>query len=189
VWAFEAHPELFEELRANVARWPGAIRAVNAAIWRAHGTVVLEMPPGFATNRGLARVSTGGAAGIEVPARTLDECFAEHPAPSLVKLDVEGHEMAVLEGGARTLERLRDCIFEEHAEPPTPVTERFRAAGFEVYRMARSLRHVRLLPLDSGEPRSAWEPTNFLATRDARRALARLRAPGWQSLRGAPSRA
>ena len=39
---------------------------------------------------------------IEVEVRTMDEIF-EGDAPALLKIDVEGHELAVLEGGSKTL--------------------------------------------------------------------------------------
>ncbi|MDW8371347.1 MAG: FkbM family methyltransferase [Geminicoccaceae bacterium] len=51
------------------------------------------------------RIASGDASGrslIEVPATTLDALFAER-APRVVKIDVEGHEGAVLDGGRRLL--------------------------------------------------------------------------------------
>ena len=187
VWAFEAHPAVFEELCGNAARWTTPIHAENVAVWRTAGTVSLETPPGFETNRGLARISAGANDALQVPARMLDDYFPGG-ALSVLKLDVEGHELAVLEGAARLLAagRLRDCVFEEHREPPTPVTEHLRNRGYEIFRIARAFRGVRLLPLDSREPRSSWEPTSFLATREAGRARKRLAPRGWQCLGGRP---
>jgi FkbM family methyltransferase len=183
VFAFEAHPVIFQELEWNIALWKEArIHAVNVALSRERGVVFLDVPRDFTTNRGLCSVSDEGGEGVlRVPAQPLDDFFASE-APALMKIDVEGHELAVLEGAARTLAGLRDIVFEEHRPFPTPVTELLAARGFEIFRIARALRGVRLLPGDASAPRSEWEPTNFLATRDRARAFARLRPSGWRSL-------
>ena len=183
VFAFEAHPEVFKELEWNVALWKAApIHAVNVALSRERGVVSLEVPGDFKANRGLSRVSDGPSEGsLSVPAKPLDDFFPAE-GPVLMKIDVEGHELAVLQGAARTLAGVRDIVFEEHRPFPTPVTELLAAQGYEIFRIARTFRGVRLLPSDSIALRSAWEPTSFLATRDPARSAARFRTKGWRSL-------
>jgi FkbM family methyltransferase len=199
VHAFEAHPAIFEELAFNVSLWEGLwndsrVRAENVAISRESGSVSLSMPRGFETNRGLSRVPAPGEpadpGSLTVPAKRLDEVLGVEPV-SVVKLDVEGHELAVLEGARDMLGagRARDIVFEEHGGYPTPVTALLSGHGYRLLRIERSFRGVRLLAPDAVSPRSTWEPTSFLATRDPGRVSRRFRASGWQALGGWSSRA
>lgn len=114
VCAIEAHPDIFDELRHNAARWGAAtrFRLVHAAASNAAGRVLLEMPAGFCANRGLARVTasaTPTASALEVQALTLDDLYQGERPPSVVKLDVEGHELAALEGARGLLARARSA--------------------------------------------------------------------------------
>lgn len=50
----------------------------------------------------------------------LDEAVSAHCAlvdNVLIKIDVEGHERAILAGGPATLQRCRACIIEFHTQP------------------------------------------------------------------------
>ncbi|MEO8799936.1 MAG: FkbM family methyltransferase, partial [Polyangiaceae bacterium] len=123
VHSFEALPTIFEELTANVRRFEKTFDDVklvshSVAVSDHAGTVRMEMPDGSETNHGLARVGENGS--LEVQAVTLDEVFAPTNI-SVMKLDVEGHELAVLNGAERLFkeERVRDCVFEEHRAYPT----------------------------------------------------------------------
>ena len=49
----------------------------------------------------------------EVPAVSIDTIAAEYGAPTHVKIDVEGHEAAVLRGGRETLTRFSPKLFLE----------------------------------------------------------------------------
>jgi FkbM family methyltransferase len=73
--------------------------------------------------------------GIKVELTTLDDFVWEQPTEiGLIKIDVEGHELAVLEGSTRTLEQrlARDIIFEDFSPQPSPVTLLLQQAGYEV---------------------------------------------------------
>jgi FkbM family methyltransferase len=51
-----------------------------------------------------------------VPATTVDALATQHGDPDLLKVDVEGHELRVVQGAMRTLERARPALFiEVHA--------------------------------------------------------------------------
>lgn len=187
VWAFEPHPQVFEALRANVARWSQvcAFHLERAAVTRTPGEVLLEVPPAFGSNRGLARVATGAASPgtmtVSVPAVTLDGVFRGRRAPTVMKLDIEGHELAALQGATHLLGALRDCVFEDHRDYPTDVSDLLEEQGYVVRRIERSLWGVSLIDPRAPVPQ-AWEATSYLATRDAARADARLRSPGWRCL-------
>ena len=49
----------------------------------------------------------------EVPAVSIDKIAAEYGAPTHIKIDVEGHEAAVLRGGRETLTRFSPKLFLE----------------------------------------------------------------------------
>jgi FkbM family methyltransferase len=196
VVCFEAHPEIAAELRANVARWeplagPGVIQVRETALSDREGTVRLEMPAHFATNRGVARVVSSegggepGAATIEVTCETLDAVLAGMGPVGLAKMDVEGHEEAVLRGAKGVLGKgqVRDWVFEHHPDYPSPVTELFEGAHYHVFQIQKQFFGPALAPAADRAERSIWEPTNYLATLDPGRALNRLRPRGWKVLR------
>ena len=105
VWAFEPHPAMFGALKA---RYGQRAKVLQIALSDAPGTAVLRLPPG---NVSWASISPENAfeladasAGLEevsVETRTLDS-FALSDL-GLLKIDVEGHEEAVLRGAIATL--------------------------------------------------------------------------------------
>jgi FkbM family methyltransferase len=116
VRAFEPVPD--------TARWLNQLIAENGADnveWapvavsdRAH-TVVLET---VAHASGLSHVtpaapddgSVVGPDAVQVEAVVLDDFVDSHDTPTLVKIDVEGHELAVFRGMGRTLEHGRPVV-------------------------------------------------------------------------------
>jgi FkbM family methyltransferase len=113
VIAVEPDLENFEALTAKIAA-AGLERRVQlhqAAAAAKSGSVRFwrnELHPGD------HRI-TFGAQGMMVPAVTVDDLVAEAGAQSvsLLKIDVQGAEMLVLEGAKRTLEQMRPALFVE----------------------------------------------------------------------------
>jgi FkbM family methyltransferase len=111
VLAFEPEPGNLARLRARLRqRAPEArVEVIPAAVGDAPGTaylVINELHPGD---------HKLGAAGLPVPVVRLDDILAGRtwPAVSLIKIDVQGAEMAVIRGAAETLRRLRPALFVE----------------------------------------------------------------------------
>ena len=138
VWAYEPHPELFRRLKRNGARWAsdGRLSLFEAAVSNFDGIGHLRVPSGFSANSGTAALAPEGLA---VQVLTLDGSLPPAVVPTIAKVDVEGHEMAVLEGGARTFGRLRDVIFEDHDPYPTEVTSELERRGFRIFRLEKRL--------------------------------------------------
>ncbi len=199
VRAFEAHPEIFQELKYNVEQWRvqlplSQIEIQQVAVSEHRGTVTLGVPESFTTNRGLSSIvnletnsnqsTLTDFKTLAVESVSLDNLFPTSEKIGVLKLDVEGHEISVLKGAKNLLsqKRVRDFIFEEHREYPTSVTKYFEEIGYTVFRIQRKFFGPALLPPDSKVPRTRWEPTSFLATKHPQRAIGRFKESGWKSL-------
>jgi len=64
---------------------------------------------------------------------TLDWLAARFPAPDVIKIDVEGAELAVLAGGSRVLQQSPTIICEVAGQNTTAVWELLTAHGYAVY--------------------------------------------------------
>ena len=116
---------------------------------------------------------------IQVPMARLDQVLLQGEVPTVIKIDVEGHELAVLQGadGFLGTGRVRDVLFEEHHEYPTATTDLLQSNGFSVLKIQKTFSGSTASP--SRSLSHPWEPPNYLATRQPQRAL-RLAGPcGW----------
>jgi FkbM family methyltransferase len=142
----------FEPAAACVAQLRGkfegdaSVRVMNVALGDAEGTITMEMEsdPLASTHRVVAGSSTGAATSV-VEVKTAQSVVAAHPElfPSVVKIDVEGHEGAVLDGMQSLLadRRLRCVGIEVHFTllgqrgehgRPAQMQERLESSGFTV---------------------------------------------------------
>ena len=187
VYAFEPVPSLAEALA-----WKFAPRVVvrNIALSRESGTAILRIPlldgvplSGLASlNEGAG--ATAAATEIAVQTRPLDEVFAGDAG--FIKIDVEGHEEAVLDGAARTIARCRPRLLVEIEEDRVPgASARIHAflrrfnyrgyfvcgralAGFETFDPATMQRPADIAGFQAGVPRTAFDRycNNFLFVAD-----------------------
>lgn len=196
---FEPHPILFRELSENVARWaqfPATARVEprELALGASSGKGQLTTTARFDSNMGLASMAsrTEGGDAIttnEVTLARLDEVLPDVEI-GVMKLDVEGYELQVLEGASKLLEqsRVRDIVFEELDPPPTPVMELLESFNFRIFSLDQRLWGPALgAPTAAAAARSLDDPS-YLATVDPARALDRLRTRGWATLSAGPAR-
>lgn len=188
VHSFEALPAIYEELKANIGRFRESFPNVrfhphSAAVSDHAGVLRMEMPQGFDSNRGLARIGVDGS--VEVNAIKLDDVFTNDGKIGVMKLDVEGHELSVLRGAEKLFRehRVRDCVFEEHRAIPTDVTSWLESHGYRIFRIARTTLGPVLVNAARPFRRVKWLPQNFVATADAGRAKRKFAPLGWASLR------
>ncbi len=174
VYAFEPVPWLAEALAEKFA--PRVV-VRNIALSRESGTAVLRIPViGGAEITGLA--SLAGAAGpvsacteIAVATHPLDEVFAGDAG--FIKIDVEGHEQAVLDGAARTIRRCRPRLLIEIEEHRTPgalghigaFMRRFNYRGF-------FLRHHAVWPVEEFDAATMQRPADIADFRASARRTA-----------------
>jgi FkbM family methyltransferase len=132
VVAFEPNPVIFKLL---ARRMPRSVEVRNHALSDVSGTAILRVP----TYRGCATIEPanelyglGPVSTQQVDARRLDDLSLPGPI-GFIKIDVEGHELAVLRGGQSSLQRYRPRLLIE-------IEERHRPGSLEeVRRLLNSL--------------------------------------------------
>lgn len=141
--AFEPHPGEHARLLQH-RRW-NAPRLITAPLALSDVQALLPLQPGPTGNPGMTAVGNFSAGTPEgallVAAVAGDALIASGllPSPTAVKLDVEGHEAAVLRGMARALASpaLSIVVFEDSQEPDTAPKQLLRAAGLQITLLER----------------------------------------------------
>ncbi len=99
VLAIEAHPEIYRYLQGNVALNEAEnVQTMHYALGAEPGDVAMT------NRRSDDQNYITGDGGVRVAMRSLDELLPNKPV-RLLKLDVEGYELSVLQGARRTLAR------------------------------------------------------------------------------------
>lgn len=150
VFAFEPVPANHRLLAENCARNGfGNIEVHQLAVSNSEGTISFEVPPD--ENGGVGRISTNterGKDAITVNATTLDHFVEEHGINRLdaMKIDVEGAEVRVLEGGRTAIQKFRPVMIVE-LNPPclrrfgsdeAELVQSIRSLGYGIYRATAS---------------------------------------------------
>jgi FkbM family methyltransferase len=144
VIAVEPDPEIALRAGENIAlNGLANARVIQAAASAAAGeTVALYRAPDLHPNRGMASLHPHGhltGPATEVQTITVDEVC---PGPvALIKIDVEGHEAAVVAGAAQVIERYSPAIVFEYAphllaDPAECPFGRLAGAGYLMYRIS-----------------------------------------------------
>jgi FkbM family methyltransferase len=115
VIALEPEEQNFRLLTSACRRFPpGRIEAIQAAASHEDGMRLLELNP---LNPADHKLSTGDT-GVAIKSVSIDQLLAERDRPtvSLIKIDVQGAEVAVIRGARETIHRCRPALFVEIGE-------------------------------------------------------------------------
>lgn len=191
VIAFEPYSRMYERLSKNVHMWHmtsniAAIDLRKQALSSEVGKGTLSIPNNIARNGGLASLvatSNDRNEKEDVSLTTLDATI-ENSKVAVLKLDVEGHELAVLRGCVRALEqhRIRDIVFEEYRPFPSDAHRMLSGYGYHIFRISRTLFGPTLKEANYRSDRFRDALPNYLATLDAERAMSLIRPRKWMAL-------
>jgi FkbM family methyltransferase len=110
VVCFEAHPATAKccerELQINNIT---NVALINAAVSNAPGTVTFYEGP----IPSMASLVLAQGNAISIPAITLDQVIESHPAPHVIKMDIEGAEARALKGARKLLTEARPILIAE----------------------------------------------------------------------------
>ena len=150
VHSFEPLPHCVEELKGNVARLPG-VRVYAVALGEREGEATMHVNShshsssilGLGERHRKAFPDAREVQTIKVPVSTLDRELKSVPLedPILLKLDVQGYEVQVLEGAAETLKKVDYVLLEASFRPLyegektfLDIARMMEARGFEFLR-------------------------------------------------------
>lgn len=115
VIAFEPHPETYNRLRKNVSlnSWDN-VETVHAALSSQDGEIDIST----CQERTMAKVGLERTGQTKVKSMRLDTILEQRGIGivELCKIDVEGHEVQVLNGGSDSLHKIKRIIIEYHTK-------------------------------------------------------------------------
>lgn len=198
VIAFEPHPELFKRLLRNRDRWvaerpelKNRIRLVEAAVSESSGTATLHVPDGFSGNQGVASLVAANVENatmaLTVATTTIDEIVRQEGRDvGLLKIDIEGHELAAFRGAAHALSqgKIRNIIFEDHGGITSSAARFLASHGYDLFFLSKlPWRPVMCEPGFAAWAASiSFDAPNLLATREPRLATERMKGLGYRCL-------
>lgn len=203
VIAYEPHPSIYHDfLQPNVERWRSQIEYTQISLHQIalsdrSGLAELAIPVEFERNQGLAQVipiseDSGDFSlkyspvksfdRLSIQCQRLDDCFADTDTVNLMKIDVEGHELAVFKGASKCLQqqRIHHIIFEAHDGYPSSVTNFLESHGYTVFGVQRHILGPKLVSPDSNNAAVKWLPTNYIATCKQEETISQFSKGGWQ---------
>lgn len=190
LYSFEPNPEALALLEAN--RQLSPVRCtwhIEAAALTQQACVLhLHLPAAYAHNKGTSYVSTTKQ-GYAVQGIALDDFFGKHTI-DVLKIDVEGHELALLEGAIRLLTegRIRHILFEDFAAWPSPVAQLLVRHGYTVLALRKGWWGMQLHSPEAAPRLPSWEEPNFVATLEPAYLAQCFSTGGYACLRGIPAR-
>jgi FkbM family methyltransferase len=135
VFVFEPDPSNLQRIEEHASRNRLALGIIPKAAWFTDGRMKFQRACFQSSmNRGAIAEDNlaAGESTIEVETVTLDSFGREHPLPSIIKIDVEGSEAAVLRGSDGIFGSAKPIVICEihHAQAASDVTHWLQARGY-----------------------------------------------------------
>jgi FkbM family methyltransferase len=109
---FEPDPDAYKSLKTNHEK-DNLIQVFNCALGVASGELTLNLGETSAQNSFLVEYGKSTKGKIVVPVKTLDDLYSEVDLfNTLLKIDVQGYEIQVLEGASKILNKLDFILLE-----------------------------------------------------------------------------
>jgi FkbM family methyltransferase len=192
VYAFEPHPTVFRMMQRNIDRWQSYPDAPQIIAWQLGVSDrdrrgFLQIPAYFDRNNGTSTVIEDGVQTqtdtIEITLTRLDSLIPNAAPISLLKVDVEGHEIKVFAGMGNLLgsQLVRNIVFEETSAYPAATHKLLESAGYSLFAFETTVWGLRLVA-----PSHAIRPSNFapnyIATCEPQRLQKVFGSNGWRCL-------
>ncbi|MFA6217280.1 MAG: FkbM family methyltransferase [Candidatus Omnitrophota bacterium] len=189
VLAFEPHQFVFSVLKDNVQLFKqnkkaGKITIFNAALSNARKEqrLVSFNEDDILKSWGTSYLSDDQSQGIPAMTTTLDEIVSKQSV-SLVKIDVEGHELRVLEGAQNLLRQkmIKNIVYENLVGAGDSVHKYLEGFGYTIFYISWGIKGVKLIPLKTLEALNPGAP-NYLASLESSFSVPEFKQWGWQCL-------
>lgn len=189
--SFEPLPELYNVLSHNVSpeEFP-QVELRELALSDKTGEAILTLPADFEKNDGIATLEERNeGTKIRIQTARLDDLKIKDKI-RLIKLDVEGHELAVLRGGVETITKseVDFILYEDLGKQTAEVTNILNGLGYKVFKLVKGFKGLRLEKPDYPFTYS-YDPDNYVALRDMSVVHDINTRPNWKLLRWKKERA
>jgi FkbM family methyltransferase len=150
VTAIEPQPMVSKLLRHNLEQFPPArFHVETIALSDSDGNAALYLDP---VNMGASSLHSQSATAVDVELRSTQGFLERFEKLDLVKIDVEGHEEAIIRSGADELRRLQPkaILFEDHGKKASPtgaIGGLLVACGYNIYGVRKGLMKTSLVPI------------------------------------------
>ena len=126
---FEPHPRIYQILKENIAvnNLSDQIKLHNCALGKENAILNFSSKQNDDTNNILVN-----GKGIKVPVKKLDDFEAEFEIVNLLKIDVEGFEKFILQGGHKMMYKT-ECIYFEVSE------DNFKEYGYSIQELLHTI--------------------------------------------------
>lgn len=165
--SFEPLPNLFKTLQKNVGQDYLNVELKELALSDHTGRATITIPDDFTKNDGIATLeSRSDGTKLIINTSRLDDLALTHKI-RLMKIDVEGHEMAVLMGALQTLKTcdVDFILYEDLGLKTNEVNFLLIDAGYKIFKLIKSFTGLKLVAPDYPFAYS-YDPDNYVALKD-----------------------
>ncbi len=186
--SFEPHPTLIDSYlihNLNLLQRSGIsnIKFYPKALSNFDGIGNLYIPSDFLTNDGISSLENDEKTIDIIPVHVsrLDSLLQPTKLIRLMKVDVEGHELAVFQGASSLLDSgiIENIIYEEHIGIDSDASIYLSSKGYSIFKLNRSNKGPRLSQPDDASHDLPYEAINFLATKNPNYVKQQFIQKGW----------